>query len=90
MYPLAAAVRPVLSFPDGNDFLDAVNEPLGSLEGRLAVGGADGDGHAGLANRHGSQAMHHRAIDQRPAASGFCLQFDQFLLGHLAVTFVVE
>ena len=64
-------------FQIGTTSFERVDQPLAGLEGGVAMRRADGDRHAGLAQRHVAQAMHDRAVDERPAAAGLGFQLGQ-------------
>ena len=90
MHPLARAVGPVFLLPNRHVALQRVDQPLARGEGVGAVGRADDDRHARLAQRHVAQAMDDDAFYQRPAAAGLGFQLGQLLLGHFVVGLVVE
>ena len=90
MHPFAGAVGPVFAFPDRHDFFERVDQPLSRLEGRLSMGRADGDGHAGLADstRPSRWTIAHSTIGQRLASLG--LQLGQLSFGHFGIALVIE
>src|SRR5919197_4467717 len=58
----------VLPLPDGNDLLQAVDQPVAGSERLGAVPGRDRDADARLTHRHEPDAVHHRDPAQPPAS----------------------
>lgn len=88
--PFLRPIRKVFLFPDRDDFLEAVNQPLSGLEGVTTMGGADGDRDTRFGDGDRSCAVRDGTLLNRPSLSREVFQFDQFLFRHLVVAFVLQ
>ncbi len=67
MHPFGAAVTPVFFLPDGNNFLESVDEESSGIERLMSMGATDCNGNADIAQFEMSQAMFDATLDNRPA-----------------------
>ncbi len=88
--PLAGPVGPVFTFPNGDNFLDRIDQPLAGGEGFASMCAADGHRDAGFAHFQMSQAVHDGAMDKGPTLQSLLFQFSQFPFGHFPIAFVIQ
>jgi len=84
------AVGELLLLPDGNGFLEGIDDPAAGVEGGAAMGGGDRDEDAGFADGEAAEAMDDGDVAGREVLDGLGAEEVHLLQGHLLVGFVVE